>query len=77
MDRLATAGLAQDTLVVLLSDNGAATGGRTGTAHLAEAWEGTPRTVCPAQCPRTGQSDDVIMREKYYAENDISRNRYL
>lgn len=45
MDRLATAGLAQDTLVVLLSDNGAATGGRTGTAHLAEAWEGTPRTI--------------------------------
>lgn len=46
-------------------------------SNTSTHWEGTPRTVCPAQCPRTGQSDDVIMREKYYAENDISRNRYL
>jgi hypothetical protein len=43
-------------------------------SNTSTHWEGTPRTVCPAQCPRIGQSDDVmgenIMR-------DISRNRYL
>ena len=35
-------------------------------SNTSTHWEGTPRTVCPAQCPRIGQSDDV-MGEKYYA----------
>ena len=46
-------------------------------SNTSTHWEGPPRTVCPAQCPRIGQSDDVMHGEKYYAENDISRNRYL
>ena len=29
-------------------------------SNTSTHWEGTPRTVCPAQCPRIGQSDDVI-----------------
>lgn len=45
LDRLDATGLAGDTLVLLLSDNGAATGGRRGTGQLVEAWEGTPRTT--------------------------------
>lgn len=43
-------------------------------SNTSTHWEGTPRTVCPAQCPRIGSQTTLwgknIMR-------DISRNRYL
>ncbi|MFO1541624.1 MAG: arylsulfatase, partial [Chloroflexota bacterium] len=66
LEQLDATGLTDETLVLLLSDNGATTGGRTGTAQMAEGWEGVPRTTGEerAELDRVGGPDTF----PHYAE---------